>query len=578
MATSPPLPQAFLEIQEPSGTKRIVPITQSPSRLGRGTEADNHILLQEREVSRRCAAVTYRNGTFFLEDLGQREGLYVNGKKLDTPQGLGDGDVITFGKFEALRVIFHTDRVRDSIPELLSRFDQPSGPEAGDRNLHHLSLLLEATALLQSRMSLEQVLGAIVDRAIVVTEADRGLLFQAGPGDALRPLAARGRGQVSLPLDSISPSKTAIAQALKQRRSIITQDLALAEEALRKAQSIIAQQLRSVMVVPLSSLADVHATGVTSVSTSGELLGLLYLDSRRPAAFSGLQRQILDALAVQAASIIEKARLLEREQDRRRLEQELNMARDIQQSLLPKDFKQFSYLQVTGVNHPCYEVGGDYFDLIELGRDRVAFVIADVSGKGLGAALLTAVLQGSFAGMTLTPEPTKLFNHVNRFINTRAQSNRYATLFFGNLDAAGHLDFINAGHYSPLLVRGSTISQPFPSECLPLGLLPDSVFTVRSSRLEPGDTVVFFTDGVNEAVNIEEEEFGVERLQEVVAANGRGTLEALQAAILAALDDFTRGANQADDITLLILRYIGPPESSPEALAGTEGGSSDSLR
>src|SRR5713226_3734422 len=134
------------------------------------------------------------------------------------------------------------------------------------------------------------------------------------------------------------------------------------------------------------------------------------------AAFSKMDRQILDALAADAASILDNARLVERERERQRLEQEIGIARDIQQALLPRNFRDYPHLSVSGINFPCLSVGGDYFDVFPLSDKRTAFLLADVSGKGLGAALLTTMLQGALSGMSLGSDPGRVFNHVNRFL------------------------------------------------------------------------------------------------------------------------------------------------------------------
>src|SRR3990167_2557528 len=308
----------------------------------------------------------------------------------------------------------------------------------------------------------------------------------------------------------------------------------------------------------LLSLQQRRAGDLTYIPSREDLLGLLYLDSRRPLAFSQLDRKVLDALATEAADVLDNARLVLKEMERKRMEQELTIAREIQQALLPKAFKPYPHFQVTGINRSCLAVGGDYFDLMELDKERTAFVIADVCGKGLGAALVTAMLQGTFSAMTLGQEPAGVFAHVNRFICTHSEVQRYATLFFGILGRDGGLTYLNAGHLPPLLIRGGTVEPVMPSECMPIGMWPEAEFSASTYRLEPGDTLVLYTDGVSEAPNLRDEQFEIERLQEVVARHTGAPVEDLQAAILAALDDFTRGAYQADDITLLILRFLGP--------------------
>ncbi len=287
----------------------------------------------------------------------------------------------------------------------------------------------------------------------------------------------------------------------------------------------------------------------------GDFLGILYLDSRRPAAFSKLDRQILDALAGDAASILDNARLVERERERQRLEQEINIARDIQQALLPRNFPDNPHFAVTGINFPCLAVGGDYFDVFSLSDGRTAFLIADVSGKGLGAAIVTTMLQGALSAMTLGTDPARVFNHVNRFLCDHSEVGRYATVFFGILDQEGHLEFINAGHPSPFLIRRGAAEEAFTEGSYPVGLVPEAEYTAVCLKLEPGDTLVLFSDGVTEAVDPDEQMFGTPRLKQLLTGQLECPLEHLQKCVLEAVENFARGAHQADDLTLLIVRY-----------------------
>lgn len=549
------IPEAVLEVLGPDGSRRMVRVTHSPFLIGRGAETGNHLQLPDRRISRECAALVYEGGEFRLKDRGQRRGLFVNGKPADL-QPLREGDTINFGLPDSYEVVFHQGQGPESLPQLLSRMEHTTTVEAGSGGtaLRKLSWLLEATALLQSRLPLDHVLGQMLDHSIAVTDADRGLLLEPATGGPLRVRLARQRGERSLPVEGLEPSQTAIRSALVQKRGVVTEDVAQADIDLQEAQSIIAQCLRAVVVIPLYAMAQLGGDDATE-SPLGELLGVLYLDSRRPAAFSSLERQILDALAVEAASVIDNARLLERERERQRMEQQLSIARDIQQGLLPREFRHWPHLQVTGINQSCQTVGGDYFDIMELAPGRVAIIIADVSGKGLGAALLTTMLQGALSGMTIGQAPALVFANVNRFLCDHSQLERYATMFFAMLDTAGRFEYINAGHPSPLLVRKGEVQAPFPAECFPVGLLPDAEFKSCAGELLPGDTLVLFSDGVSEARNPRDEEFGVGRLKEVIAANASTPVEQMQSAVLSAVAEFTRGAAQADDITLLLIRY-----------------------
>ena len=337
---------------------------------------------------------------------------------------LQEGDVITFANADNVSIVFRTGQKRESLSNLLSRMDESTAGATIDRDLRQLNLLLEATALLQAHLPLDEVLGAMVDRAIAVTEADRGLLFEADSEGNLEPFVARRRGGFTLPPATVVPSQTAIEHALDQRRSFIEVDLNLADESVREAASIVNQQLRSIIAVPLYSLARMDSIDSTSISSGDSLLGLLYMDSRRPAAFSGLGMQVLDALAIEASSVIDNAHMVKIELERRQMEQELGTAREIQRHLLPSELKNFTFLEAAGINESCYMVGGDYFDLVELEQGRTAFVIADVAGKGLAAALLTAMLQGGFSGIALAQDPIQLISNFNEYVWARSDSNR----------------------------------------------------------------------------------------------------------------------------------------------------------
>jgi len=547
--------EAVLEVVSPDGARRYARITQSPFLIGRGAETGNHLQLSDRRISRNCAAIVVEGNRFYLEDRGQRRGLFVNNEKVESRE-LQHGDVVTFGLDDSYEIIFRSSSSasEESIPHLLTRIEHitSSEPTGG---LNKLNRLLEATALLHSQLPLDEVLSHMLDHAVSLTDADRGLLLEADAHEALKVKLARRSGAVRLPPESMTPSHTAIQLALRQQSPVITEDLAQADMDLQAAQSIVAQRLRAVVVIPLFAVSRASTQESMVNIKRGPLLGVLYLDSRRPAAFSKLDRQILDTLAMEAAGILDNARLVERERERQRLEQEINIARDIQQALLPRNFPDHPSFAVTGVNFPCLSVGGDYFDVFPLGENRTAFLIADVSGKGLGAALLTTMLQGALSGMTLGTDPTRVFNHVNRFLCDHAEVGRYATMFFGILDPEGHLDFINAGHPSPLLLRRGIAEEAFTEGSYPVGLVPEAEYAAASLKLEPGDTLVLFSDGVTEAMDPDDELFGIPRLKQALTGLPECPLDQIQKCVLESVENFTRGAHQADDLTLLVVRY-----------------------
>jgi serine phosphatase RsbU (regulator of sigma subunit) len=561
--------EAVLEVISPDGARKYVRVTQTPFCIGRGAETGNHLQLSDRRISRNCAAIVSEANRFYLEDRGQRRGVFVNAEKIESRE-LQDGDIITFGLEDSYEVIFKNSAGagEDSIPQLLTRIEHITSSEplhaSAAGGLRKLNMLLEATTLLHSQLPLESVLGTMLDHAVSVTDADRGLLLEADAAGALKVHLARRSGGLRLPPESLTPSQTAIQLALRQQSPVITEDLAQADMDLQAAQSIVAQRLRAVVVVPLYGMLRANTQESMASVKRGDFLGVLYLDSRRPAAFSKLDRQILDALAADAASILDNARLVERERERQRMEQEINIARDIQQALLPRDFREFPHLAVNGYNLPCLSVGGDYFDVFPLSSNRTAFLLADVSGKGLGAALVTTMLKGALSGMTLGTAPARVINHVNNFLCSHAEVGRYATMFFGVLDEDGHLEFINAGHPSPFLIRRGVAEEAFTEGSYPVGLVPEAEYTAACLKLEPGDTLVLFSDGVTEAMDREENLFGVPRLKEILSGQTECPLDQIQKCVLDAVDNFTRGAHQADDLTLLIVRYKATAASTTD--------------
>jgi len=557
-----------LEIVAPDKSEQRVSVTQSPFYIGRGGESDNHLQLADGRISRKCASLVSSGSGYTLEDRGNRYGLFVNGAKVEK-RALRDGDVITFGVDGCYEIVFRSKSGADrpsqaDVASLLTRIGTLSDfvGASAPVGLGKLNLLLEATSLLHSDLPLDAVLSTMLDHAINITHADRGLLIERDPEGALRVNLARGSKGDDLPLESLNPSQTAINQAIRTQASVITEDLNLAGLDLKAAESVVVQGLRAVVAIPLYSTTRGSTTrGTTDTGAPvhrGDLLGVVYLDSRRIAAFSAIDRQILDALAVQAASIIDNARLVERERERQRLEQELSIARTIQQALLPHGLNDYPHLAVTGQHHPCHEVGGDYFDVFPVSDDQIGVLIADVSGKGLGAALVTTMLQGALSGLSMGTNPVKIFNNFNRFLCKQAEVGRYLTMFLGVITRDGALEYIKAGHPSPLLLRGGKVSELYTEGSFPVGLIAEAEFTSARMQLEPNDTLVLFSDGVTEAENPEHELFEVSGLCNALIGQEAAPIEALEESVLQSVRTFAREANQSDDITLLVVRYRKP--------------------
>jgi len=532
-----------------------VSITRFPFMIGRAGHEGNDLQLDDPSISWRCASIVTGRGGFRVEDRGNRTGVFVNGEKV-ARRTLHDGDSISFGNDAGCKLIFRSTAGSATVASMLSRMGNlhnGSGSHAGG-GLSKLNLLLEATALLHSHLPLNSVLGAMLDHAIAITKADRGLLLEVDASGALKAKLARDSAGASLPLDCMAPSQEVLQQALAQETGVVIGDPELAAADAKSQVAVTHVHPHSFIAAPLYALPDEGAPEGEG-QPHGGLLGAIYLDSKHPAAFSELVRQIFDALCVEAASILDNARHMERDRERRLMEHEMGLARSIQQALLPRGFRDFPHLQVSGVNHPCIAVGGDYFDVFPVSDKQTAVLIADVSGHGLGAALLTTMLQGALSGMTLGEDPLRVFNQINQFLCEHNEVGHYATMFFSLLDLDGTLHYIQAAHPSPLLLRGGKVSKLYTEGSFPVGLIPEASYDVVSVQLEPGDTLVLYSDGVTEAGDPDEELFGDDRLAEALAGHDNTPLDQLQHVVLEAVDKFCRGAAQLDDITLLIARY-----------------------
>src|SRR5215510_68794 len=228
MADALPNAEAVLEVLSPDGGKRYVRVAQTPFLIGRGAETGNHLQLNDRRISRNCAAIVSEANRFYIEDRGQRRGLFVNGEKAESRE-LQDGDVISFGLVDSYEIIYRSSEEAapdSSLPLFLTRIEHITSAEKSSGGLNKLNLLLEATTLVHSQLPLDSVLGKMLDHAISVTNADRGLLLEANVEGQLRVRLARKQGGTRLPPESVSPSQTAIQMALKQESPVITEDLA----------------------------------------------------------------------------------------------------------------------------------------------------------------------------------------------------------------------------------------------------------------------------------------------------------------------------------------------------------------
>jgi serine phosphatase RsbU (regulator of sigma subunit) len=315
-----------------------------------------------------------------------------------------------------------------------------------------------------------------------------------------------------------------------------------------------------VICVPLVRIRTQQGDATSMLATGSETVGVLYMDSRLTAAdLTGGNRELLQTLAIEASTVLENARLLVEEQGKQQMEEELQLARTIQQSLLPGKLPSDGWMRAAASSVASREVGGDYYDVTRVDPHCWCVVVADVSGKGVSSALLASLLQGAL--ITATGVPEGLLRRVvrlNQFLLDRTGGEKYATLFYSLLHDSGMLSYINAAQCPPIVIRGNGERIELEATGMPVGLMEGAEFTMESLQLSPGDRVVIYSDGVSEAQNQTSEFFGKKRLKEILTKHAAESCSAIHDAIQEGVAAFTEGAPQSDDITVVVLEYSGP--------------------
>lgn len=540
-----------LIVSDSSGGVREVEIAKSEFTMGR--QSDNDLVLFDSRVSRRHARILKSPQGYVLEDAGSRHGTFVNGARV-TNCLLKSGDQINLGVAEGYALSFVMQEAE--LPGLLEKLEQAA--ESPAPKLQHLSLLLQMAQTLYRSPKLEKVLTALVDSALSITGAERGLLFLKESDGELKLRIARAPDEITL-----DPPPEDYSNAVVQRVAESGREEMAMEEALtgRAANETVTIQggVRGVVAVPLQRLPVTDARGDSIAGTAPELMGVLYLDSRsRATSLTGLDRQVLQTLAVEGATVIENGRLLRLARQQERVQHELDLARDIQHTLLPRELPQSAYLGVHAFTVPSYGVGGDYYDAIVLPDDRFGFVVADVSGKGMPAAILSANLQGAFAAVAAGDlELPEIFHRVNNFLCARSSEAMYATMFYGVISPGGEFSFVNAGHTYPVVVRANGTVEPLEASNFPLGLFPGITYEAGDAHLGPGDSVLLFSDGLTEAQNFRNELFGESRLNNVAKECCKLSAAEISERVLKAVRTFVGPAPPSDDLTLMVLQF-GP--------------------
>ena len=535
------MPDARLRVTDATGL-RVVAIDKPLFTIGRKLGTDLHI--GNTDVSREHAEIVRNGGQYLLRDRGSRYGTFVNGETV-TERPLANGDRIRLGRSEAIELVFQKDERTGS-----GLYD--SVADVGD--LGRMAAILNGLRALGSGRVLDEVLTLVIDSALEVTRAERGFIMLAGAAGELEFKSGRERGGVTL-TSLATTSEKIPREVFSTGKSLIVENLLESEVAPQHGQTI-AWGIRSALCVPLR----VVPMGQVGSNTAPEhVIGVLYLDGRRGSSLHSQSTQAsLEAFGTQAALAIESARLYAEAAAKARLDRDLNVAASIQRALLPEPTYTGEVCDLAAIAVPCRTIGGDFYDYLELSQGRFAFALGDVAGKGPPAAILAATVQTNFAAVApLSTDPATTMARVNVALLRRPVEARFATMFCGTIEDGGRLQYSNAGQEPPVIVRANGDIVPLEAGGPVLGLLREAAFEFDTVVLQPGDIVVVCSDGVTEARSAVGDEFGRDRLVAALGGTHGMKPDAVLDRLMAVIRGFVGVAPQADDITVLIVRYTG---------------------
>ena len=302
---------------------------------------------------------------------------------------------------------------------------------------------------------------------------------------------------------------------------------------------------------PISSLLSVP------LKTKGNVIGVLNVFNKMDVnGFTLDDQRLLSIIATQSAQIVENARLYEEELTLKIIEEELTYAQEIQNNLFPKSNPQIADYDIAGRSLPAQEVGGDYYDFIPIDKNKLAICLGDISGKGMPAALLMANLQATLRGQALfTSSASECMIRSNKLLYRSTDTQKFATLFYGILDINNHsFHFSNAGHDPPYLINSAGETIRLMKGGTVLGFMENIEYEEDTINLYPNDLIILYSDGITDAMNLEDEEFGEDRLQKAFSENCNLTAREIISKVFNEIKSFSQGMKQTDDMTMVVLK------------------------
>ncbi|HEX5000297.1 MAG TPA: SpoIIE family protein phosphatase [Terriglobia bacterium] len=535
-----------IQWRNPDGEERHFVIGAEEIVIGRSGDAT--ISLPYRHVSRRHARIAKEDEGIVLTDLSSSFGTLVNGERIQR-RTLAHGDIITLGRDDAELQFLIDDTGPSSRADAAAAAQRtledlnqalPSAVSDLERLMCVLDFQLEWNEVFTPENSLEQIL----ESALKISGAERAFIMVAQGGGFGFGSGRDGQGR-KLSEAHFQTSQSVVRKVVATGNPVfMTEGI---DSDLASSESIVAMNLRAVSCMPL--------VGIPNAGDAPVILGILYLDSTRAMHLaSGLDQKIMSRLAMEAGNVLERVEMGKSIEQRKKLERDLALAEETQRSLLPRKIPVMEFLRLFAFSRPTRYVGGDFYHFEKLRSGTMIGVLADVSGKGIAASLLSSMLVGSLQLLLRGgSSPKDALTQLNLFLLEKA-SNRFVTMFLFAVNSHGSGEFISAGHNPAYLYRasGSQIEELMATSLM-VGAFDFAVFESSPLELQPGDFLLVYTDGLTEAENSSGDMFGEERLKELILREAPDGAEKLVKKVLAAVEAFIGTQLQSDDITIVIL-------------------------
>jgi serine phosphatase RsbU (regulator of sigma subunit) len=540
----------LLRIQPPAGQPSDRECRTDPVVLGRGTGAD--VVISDHSMSRQHARIAPQGDGWVVEDLGARNGTFVNGARIDGPKPISPGDVVKMGatlvRVEELDAgppaALAVGNLGSSIFRRVSDInDELEQPAAASRVAARLKALNEFHRAMAEPISLDALLELLLARLFAALQPEEGVILLRAADGTMRTAASRRLPNAT---GELLVSRRLITEVVEKGTAALVSDIAM-DERFSAAESIIGSGIRSILAAPIGDAAG--------------CVGMVAIYSRvHVRRFSEQDLELLVSLASAAALRLRNVALAEEAAARRVQDRELALAHDIQMAMLPRRFPERPELEMAASLVPARAVGGDLYDFL-LEDDLLWFIVADAAGKGVSAALFMAVTRTLFRatahrGATVA----SVLSRMNAELARDNEGQFFVTALVGRLDLqSGELAYANAGHLHPLQTSAARLTAPVEAAAsgIALGILADASYDEGRVQLAPGDVLLLFTDGVTEAINGTGELFSDARLLERLRSDGPRPAAEIVASLVEAVNGFAAGVPQEDDITVLAIRYRG---------------------